>query len=50
MMLGALLWCGLLLVVGGLLGYGAACVRASVEFEAMRCGQCGARLCKEVER
>lgn len=49
MMLGALLWCCLLLVVGGLLGYGAACVQASVEFEAMRCGRCGALLCKEVE-
>ena len=47
MMLG-LLWCGVLLVVGGLLGYGAACVQASVEHERMRCGQCGARL-KEVE-
>lgn len=47
MMLG-LLWCGLLLIVGGLLGFVAACVQASVEFEAMRCGRCGARLC-EVE-
>lgn len=49
MMLGALLWCLLLLVVGGLLGYGAACVRASVEFESMRCGRCGAPMREEVE-
>lgn len=49
MMLGALMGCAPLLFVGGLLGFGAACVRASVEFEAMRCGRCGARLCREVE-
>lgn len=46
-MLGALAGCLGLLLVGGLVGYGAACVQASAEHERMRCGQCGARLSGE---
>ena len=44
MMLGALVGCLALLLVGGLLGYGVACVQASMEHDRMRCPRCGARL------
>lgn len=38
-----------LLLVGGMWGYGAACVQASIEHERTRCRQCGVRLCEEAE-